>query len=163
METEKKGCVLAVRVRGSAGLRHQFESTLKQMGLTRRNQAMLFSDTPAIRGTLARLKDTLFWGEVTEEQLTLLFTSRSRQSKSKRLTDEDVKKRLKIENIQALAKRLSAGELNPAELKKRGLSIRFNLHSPKGGFRGSLKDSRGKGGELGFRTEYFRETLKRMI
>lgn len=163
MKKVRKGCLLAIRARGSAGLRHQVKATLRQLGLNRRNQAILLMDSPETRGTLRRLKDTLFWGEATEEILTSLFISRSRVSGAGRLTDAEAKKRFGVENIETLAKLLSSGDLKPQELKRRGLSTRFNLHPPKGGFRGSLKDPSGKGGELGFRAESFQEVVERMI
>lgn len=163
MKKERKGCILAVRMRGSAGLRHQVESVLQVLGLTRRNEAILLQDTPEIRGTLTGLKDVIFWGEASEEILNSILTSRSKVPGLGRLTDDEVKKRLGIENIKTLAKALTSGELKPQELRKRDLPTKFNLHPPKGGFRGSLKDPSGKGGELGYKGESFKETVERMI
>ena len=163
MSKERKGCILAVRMRGSAGLRHQVESILTRLGLTRRNQAILLQDTPEARGTLMRLKDTIFWAEASEEILTSILTSRSKVSGLGRLTDAEVRKRFGVENIKALAKSLTSGDLKPQELRRRGLSTKFNLHPPKGGLRGSLKDPSGRGGEVGYRGESFKEVVERMI
>jgi large subunit ribosomal protein L30 len=163
MKQEQTGCLLAVRVRGSAGLRHQVEAILEELGLNRRNQAILLKDSPAARGSLKRAKDALFWGKASEEIVTSLLTSRSRLSGSERLTDAEAKRRFGVESVKALAKLLGTGDLTPHELKRKGLSTRFNLHPPKHGFAGSLRDPFGKGGELGFRAESLREIVERMI
>ena len=162
MSKEDRGCLLAIRARGSAGLRHQIKAALDDLGLKRRNQAILLPDNPSTRGILSSLKDTLIWGQATEEILTSLLRSRSRVPGSRRLTDAEAKKMFGVEDVKALAKSLSTGELKPQELRRRGLSTTFNLHSPKGGFR-SLKRPAGKGGELGFRPESLKEVMKKMV
>jgi len=162
MSKEDRGCLLAIRARGSAGLRHQIKAALDDLGLKRRNQAILLPDNPSTRGILSSLKDTLIWGQATEEILTSLLRSRSRVPGSRRLTDAEAKKMFGVEDVKALSKSLSTGELKPQELRRRGLSTTFNLHSPKGGFR-SLKRPAGKGGELGFRPESLKEVIKKMV
>ncbi len=162
MNRENRGCLLAIRARGSAGLRHQIQAALDDLGLKRRNQAILLPDNPSTRGVLNKLKDTLIWGQATEEILTSLLHSRSKVPGSGRLTDAEAKKRFGVEGIKALAKSLSTGDLKPQELRRRGLSTTFRLHSPKGGFR-SLKNPSGKGGELGFRPESLKEVIEKMV
>lgn len=162
MNKEGSGCLVAIRARGSAGLRHQIEAALNDLGLKRRHQAILLPDNPSTRGILNKLKDTLIWGQATEEILTSLLHLRSKVPGSGRLTDAEAKKMFGVEDVKALAKSLSTGELKPQELRRRGLSTTFNLHSPKGGFR-SLKRPAGKGGELGFRSESLKEVIEKMV
>ena len=102
MSKEKNMCLLAVRVRGSAGLKHRIKAVLRDLGLNRRNQAIIMADTPAIRGTLKVVKDTLFWGEATEDILSLLLNKRTKMPKVGSLTDQEVKKRFSISTIEAL-------------------------------------------------------------
>jgi len=161
MNEETIGCLLAVRVRGTAGRRHQVEAVLQDLGLKRRNQAVLLPNNPATRGALEKVKDTIFWGDATEQLLTLLLSSRP--AGSHKLTDAEAKKRFGVDNIQALARLLSTGELKPRELRSKGLSNHFSLNSPRGGFRGTIKNPSGRGGILGFSKEPFQETIKRMI
>jgi large subunit ribosomal protein L30 len=163
MSKEKKSCLLAVRVRGSAGLKHRIEAVLKDLGLNRRNQAIIMADTPSIRGTLKVVKDTLFWGEATEDILSILLTKRTKISKVGSLTDQEVKKRFSISNIKALAKSLSTGEIKPQDLKRHGVNIIYKLNSPKGGYGGKIKDPFGKSGVLGYRGEAIGELVKKMI
>ena len=163
MSKEKNSCLLAVRVRGSAGLKHRIEAVLRDLGLNRRNQAIIMADTPAIRGTLKVVKDTLFWGEATEDVLSLLLSKRTKIPKVGSLTDQEVKKRFSMANIKTLAKSLSTGEIKPKDLKRRGVNIRYNLNSPKGGYGGKIKNPFGKGGVLGYRGEAVEELVKKMI
>ncbi|WP_455369254.1 uL30 family ribosomal protein [[Eubacterium] cellulosolvens] len=163
MSKEKNSCLLAVRVRSSAGLTHRIEAILRNLGLNRRNQAMLIVDTPAIRGTLKVVKDTLFWGEATEDILSLLLSKRTKIVKVGSLTDQEVKKRFSITNIKALAKSLSTGEIKPQDLKRHGVNIRYSLNSPKGGYGGKIKEPFGKSGILGYRGDSIGELVKKMI
>lgn len=163
MSEQKSSCLLAVRVRGSAGIKHRIKAILSDLGLNRRNQAILMTDTPAIRGTLKVVKDTLFWGEATEDLLSLLLTKRTKMEKIGNLTDQEVKKRFSKTNIQTLAKSLSTGEIKPQDLKRKGVNIRYNLNSPKGGYGGKIKEPFGKSGVLGYQGDSIREIVKKMI
>jgi large subunit ribosomal protein L30 len=163
MSKEKNRCILVVRVRSSAGLKHRIEAVLSDLGLNRRNQAIIMADTQAIRGTLKVVKDTLFWGEATEDVLSLLLRKRTKIPKIGRLTDQEVKKRFSIANIKALAKSLSTGEITPQDLKKHGVNIRYTLNSPKGGYGGKIKEPFGKSGVLGYQGEAIGEFVKKMI
>ena len=163
MSEQKSNCLLAVRVRGSAGIKHRIKAILRDLGLNRRNQAILMADTPAIRGTLKVLKETLFWGEATEDILSLLLTKRTKMEKIGNLTDQEVKKRFSKTNIQTLAKSLSRGEIKPQDLKRKGVNIRYNLNSPKGGYGGKIKEPFGKSGVLGYQGDSIGEIVKKMI
>ena len=163
MSKENNMCLLAVRVRGSAGQKHRIKAILRDLGLNRRNQAIIMADTPAIRGTLKVVKDTLFWGEATEDILSLLLSKRTKIPKIGSLTDQEVKKRFSISTIEALAKSLSTGKIKPQDLKRHGVNIKYNLNSPKGGYGGKIKDPFGKGGVLGYRGEAVGELVKKMI
>ena len=163
MSKEKKGCILAVRVRSSSGLKHSIEAILKNLGLTRRNQAILMTDTPAIRGTLKVVKDTLFWGEATEDILSHLLIKRTKMAKIGNLTDQEVKKRFSITNIKALAKSLTNGEITPKDLKRNGINIKYNLNSPKAGYGGKIKEPFGKNGVLGYQGDSIEKLIKKMI
>jgi large subunit ribosomal protein L30 len=163
MSEQKNNCLLAVRVRGSAGIKHRIKAILRDLGLNRRNQAILMADTPAIRGTLKVVKDTLFWGEATDDILSLLLTKKTKMEKIGNLTDQEVKKRFSKTNIQTLAKSLSTGEIKPQDLKRKGVNIRYNLNSPKGGYGGKIKEPFGKSGVLGYQGDSIGEIVKKMI
>jgi large subunit ribosomal protein L30 len=152
----RAGCLLAVRVRGSSGVDDHTENILKTLGLKRVNMAKIFEDTPEIRGALRKVKDRVFWSEANSQILTKLFKARSN------ITDEYVKERFGVD-IQNLSEMLTSGKLKPQELEAKGLKTIFHLHPPKGGFRGSLKNPEGRGGEVGYRRESFKQTIERMI
>ncbi|MEM2941955.1 MAG: uL30 family ribosomal protein [Candidatus Bathyarchaeia archaeon] len=162
MGKAESACLIAVRVKGSAGLRQQTRAALESLNLKRRNQAIILPNNPSVRGVLRSLKDTLIWGYATEEMLTSLLYSRSRVEGSSRLTDAEAKKKFGVEDLRALSRSLSSGVLKPQELRRRGVSTVFNLHPPKQGFR-SLKDPAGRGGDLGSRQGSLKEVLMRMI
>ncbi|MGQ9543448.1 MAG: uL30 family ribosomal protein [Candidatus Bathyarchaeia archaeon] len=155
MVEDKAGCILAVRVRGSAGVRDEVENTLKSLGLRRVNMATILEDTPSTRGALRKVKDRIFWGEATGQVLTRLL------KENMGLSEDEVKKRFGV-TIQDLAGMLSSGKVKPQELKSRGFKTTFNLHPPKGGFKRSLKNH-GRMGELGYRGGAFKQTIERMI
>ncbi|MBS7650344.1 MAG: uL30 family ribosomal protein [Candidatus Bathyarchaeia archaeon] len=157
MEVQSKaGCLLAVRVRGSAGVPDDIENILKTLGLKRVNMAKIFEDTPETRGALRKVKDRVFWSEANSQILTKLFKARSG------LTDGYVKESFGVD-IQSLAEMLTSGRLRPKDLEAKGLKTVFKLHPPKGGFKRSLKNPEGRGGEVGYRKETFKQTIERMI
>ncbi len=47
--------------------------------------------------------------------------------------------------------------------EEKGIEKTFNLHPPKGGFKGTKKEHYGKGGELGYRGEEINSLLNKMI
>ncbi|MBS7626900.1 50S ribosomal protein L30, partial [Candidatus Bathyarchaeota archaeon] len=129
---------------------------LRTLGLKRVNMAKIFEDTPEARGALRKVKDRVFWSEADSQILTRLFKARSG------LTDEYVKERFGVD-IRNLAEMLTSGKLKPKDLEAEGLKTVFNLHPPKGGFKRSLKNPEGRGGEVGYRRETFKQTIERMI
>lgn len=141
--------IVAIRVRGKAGLRRQIADTLMLLRLQRKMHAILLNESPSMKGMLQVTRDWITWGTISEEMLEKLLSKRGRKPGKQRLTDEDV---------QVAMGRLKSGK----KLSDFGIKPVFRLTPPSGGFKKSIKQHWPKG-ELGDRGERINELLKRMI
>jgi large subunit ribosomal protein L30 len=141
--------IIAIRVRGTAGVRRQIADTLKLLRLTRKMHAVLVPSSESFNGMLKVGRDWITWGQISDANLELLISKRGRKPGNKRLTAEEA--RVALDGIKAGKK--------TSEL---GLKPIFRLTPPSGGFKQSIKQHWPKG-ELGDRGEKINELLKRMI
>lgn len=160
----KKGkCLVAIRLRGTAGVKSEFEKTLASLRLTKKFRAAILYDRPEITGMLAKIKDIVTWGEARKKTLSLLLKERAQTIGGKELTNSFVKQKFGLTTIDRLASAIDKGELPLERLWKEGLNPHFKLHPPKGGFKGKTKLAFKQGGELGYRGEAIYDLLARMV
>ncbi|HIP56880.1 MAG TPA: 50S ribosomal protein L30 [Ignisphaera aggregans] len=152
-----------IRIRGIPDTPYDIEYTLRLLRLVRKFHCVLYPDTPSIRGMLFKVKDWVTWGEIDRETLIELLRNRGRVVGNKPLTDEYVKRKLKLSSIEELADMLLEGKLLFHKLESYGIKPVFRLHPPRGGFKGSTKKPYGAGGELGYRGPAINELIRRMI
>ncbi|MBS7658239.1 MAG: 50S ribosomal protein L30 [Candidatus Bathyarchaeia archaeon] len=160
IKTETGKCLIAVRIRGMPRAHPEVKTTLKLLKLFRKHNAMIFHETPSIKGMLEKVKDLITWGEATEESIYLLLSKRGKTIDGEKLTDENVKK-LGFNSIKELAKAIFNGEISLKKLRK--LNLPFKLNSPSKGFKKSIKKPFKIGGELGYRGEEINELVARMV
>lgn len=152
-----------VRLRGTVGVPHNIDYTLKLLRLVKKYHCVVYPASPAIEGMLDVVKDWVTWGEVDLPTLIELLKRRGRVMGGKPLTDEFVKERLGVDSIETLAKAIIEGKIQFHKLETVGIKPVFRLHPPKKGFKGSIKKPYKDGGELGYRGFAINELLKRMI
>jgi large subunit ribosomal protein L30 len=152
-----------IRLRGTVGVPHDVEYTLRLLRLVKKYHCAIYPATPAIKGMLEKVKDWVTWGEIDCETLVQLLKARGKIHGNKPLTDDYVEKVLGLESIEALAKSVIEGKVLFHKLEDYGIKPVFRLHPPKKGFKGSIKKPYKDGGELGYRGKDIIDLLKRMM
>ena len=162
-KTMKGKCLVAIRLRGTACVKSEFEKTLVSLRLARKFRAAILYDRPEIIGMLAKVKDLVTWGEAKKETLSLLLKERAQTTGGKKLTNSFVKQKFGLTTVDRLASAIDKGELPLERLWREGLNPNFKLHPPKGGFKGRTKLAFKQGGELGYRGEALYDLVARMV
>jgi large subunit ribosomal protein L30 len=157
---EKKSCLVAVRIRGMSDISQEVKDTLSMLRLARNCHATLIDNRPSYQGMLRKSKDYLTWGEVSQENITLLLKKRGRLIGDKKLTD-DYAKVLGYKSLDDIAEAIFKMEVECSSLPK--VKPVFRLRPPKKGFKGKVKRSYAAGGELGYRGDAINALLKRMV
>ena len=147
-----------VRVRGGVGTNKKIEDALKMLRLSRVNYATLIDDRDSYTGTLQKIKDSVTWGEVGEEEVELILKNRGELAGGKRLTDAYIKENSDFKSIKDFAKAFCKFEAELDDIS--GLKPFFRLHPPRKGH-GGIKRSFTQGGALGKR-ENMKDILYRM-
>jgi|YelNatPaOPRAMG01_1025707.scaffolds.fasta_scaffold00278_50 large subunit ribosomal protein L30 len=160
-ETAAGKCLIAVRIRGMPRAHPEIKTTLKLLKLLKKHNAMIFYETPSIKGMLEKVKDLITWGEATEESIYLLLSKRGKTINGEKLTDEKVKEKFGFNSIKDLAKAIFNGEVSLKKLHE--LNLPFRLNSPSKGFKGSIKKPFKIGGELGYRGKEINNLIARMV
>ena len=145
-----------IRIRGSAGMRTDVESTLKMLRLDAPNNCTLVPDNESYRGMLQAAKDAVTWGEVEEKVFVEMLKKRLRLPRNKRV-DEKILKEMKIDSYEKLAEEIMQGK----SLKDMGFQNNFRLTPPSKGFK-SVKLTYPKG-DLGYRGKEINKLLERMM
>lgn len=155
----KNKCLAIIRIRGSVGVDKEREYIFKLMRLTRKNHAILFTNTPSNMGSVLKIKDYITWGEVTLDTISLLLKKRGLLEGGKKLTEDYVKETLGYDSINALSKVIYDSAIKIEKLPK--VKPLFRLHPPRKGFDGSTKRPYPKG-ELGYRGEAINQLIDKM-
>lgn len=141
--------IIAIRIRGSVGVRQQIVDTLMLMRLNRKMHAVILPENPSTKGMIKVVRDWITWGPLSDDMLESLMIKRGRKSQNKRLTADEVR------NAVSAVK-------EGKKLTSVGVKQVFRLTPPSGGFKNSIKQHWPKG-ELGDRGEKIDELLKRMM
>lgn len=158
------GCIVAIRLRGTARVYPELEKTLDSLRLKSKYNAALLPDNPSIKGMLQKAKDHITWGEVDVTTITRLLRYRGRTIGNHRIDDERIKRMFpQYDSIEKLASAIASGDISLEKLWKAGIKPVFRLHPPKGGFKYTIKRPYGSGGELGYRGPDIRKLIEKMI
>lgn len=164
MASAKPPCLLAVRLRGTAGDNPDVRKTMESLSLLRVYQARLLRNDSSTAGMLRAAKHLVAWGEVDPLTLGQLLAKRAEGENRSMVLDEDfVKRRFNKDGFGQLASSLVAGEVEIGDLWRAGLKPRFRLHPPRGGFKRSTRRAFSDGGELGYRGGEINSLVRRMI
>jgi len=156
--------IVIIRIRGRPNMNRKIADTLKMLRLHHVNHASIYPNTPTIQGMLAKVKDYVSYGPLSEVSLERLLTKRGRIRGNKLLTSEYLKEiGSPYPDIKTLTKALYTGKIKYSELK--GVKPVFRLHPPKGGHRhGTIKQPYSTGGSLGkVPLEFMDKLLAKMI
>ena len=156
-------CMIAVRLRGQAGIPDDVVSALDMLHMPRRYNAVLIYERPDTLGMLRKVKDYVTWGEIGKESLAMLFEKRCRPKGAKELTANCLKERLQISSIEKLADTVGRAEIPLSRLYEAGIPPVFRLHPPRGGFKKTVKRPFADEGELGYRGLEISSLILRMI
>lgn len=137
----------AVRLRGATKPGRKFNDALSMINLRRANHCVLLPDTQDSRGMLAKVKDFITYGEVSEDTIKLLITKRGRKEGGRKLSEKEAS-----QTINALKK--------SETLKGIGIKPYFRLSPPSGGLK-SVKHHYPKG-DLGYRGDAMNKLLEKM-
>ena len=151
-----------IRIRGYAGTPWYIQDTLEMLRLRRRFNAMIYEDTPSIRGMLKVAEPYITWGELNEEGLRLLLSRLYVKPGNARINDEFLKSKLKIESFEEFVKKIYEGQLKLHKLDDY-FKLPIRLHPPTGGFKGKINRPYNLKGEFGYRGEKINELIKRMV
>jgi len=162
-EISKGSCIIAVRLRGDAGVSSDVKATLNTLRLPRKHNAILIYRKPDTLGMIRKAKDYITWGEANKEILKMLFQKRCRPQGTNELTAKYLKEKLQFSSIERFAEAIERAEIPLGRLYEAGIPPIFRLHPPKGGFKRALKRSFGDGGELGDRGAEIASLVSRMI
>lgn len=142
-----------VRLKGIYGLHPDVKKTLQLLRLHKVNHAVLYPDTPAIRGMLQKVKDTIAWGEIERNTLIQLLKKRGRLPGNKRITEEYLKSLGKT--IEEIADEIMNGK-KPQDF---GIKPVFRLRPTRVDKKRPFK----LGGSLGYHGKHINELLREMI
>ena len=157
---EKRKCLVVVRVRGVSDISREVKDTFNMLHLTRNCHATLIDNRPSYTGMLHKAQNWATWGEISKENIALLFKERGRLVGDEKLTDEYAQE-LGYKSLDDLAEAAYTLEVEYNSLPK--VKPVFRLHPPKKGFKGKVKRSYAAGGVTGYRGEAINNLIKRMV
>jgi len=158
--SDKKKCVVAVRVRGTISALREARETLKLLNLTRNNYAVLINDSPSFLGMLKAAQSFITWGEASKATIALLLKERGKFAGNKKLTEEKVQK-AGYESINDLVEAVFNCSVDYWKLPN--IQPIFRLHPPTKGFKGKVKKSFRAGGASGYRGDKINDLVERMV
>lgn len=158
MKLTSSPLIIAVRLRGSAGVKKSVQHTFRLLNLKKQFHATLLENNSSFLGMLEKVKDYATWGEASRETLIRLFSS---QYQNARGASESKRARREKEfgDVEQIVDGLMMGKVSLEAVRKFGVKTAFNLHPAKGGFRRGLKRPFRTGGELGYRGEKINEQI----
>lgn len=113
--------IAAIRMAGEIGLSKKEKANLYNLRLRRKYSCVLIKD----RGLLENVKTWICYGEIDQDTLKLLISTRARKSGNKPVS----------EGADSIIKKLGEGKT----FSDLGIKPFFRLHPPKGGFKRSTK------------------------
>lgn len=150
---------VAVRVRGTAMVRHDIRLTLEQLRLHRPNHAAVLPKTTTSSGMLRKARDYVAYGELDASTLEAVLTARGRLPGNKPLTDAYVQAKTKYSGIQGFARAVVEGNAKLTDLPDAKPVIRLN--PPRGGYGGNKRHY--PDGALGYWGSEINLLVRRMV
>jgi large subunit ribosomal protein L30 len=149
-----------VRVRGNINVRKNIKDTLLMLRLNRVNHCAIIPETDEYKGMLKKVKDYVTWGEIDNDSLNQVLTSRGKLIGDLPITDKFVKANSNFKSISDFSSEIVDGKAKFSDLKN--IKPVLRLHPPRKGYEG-IKRPFTTGGALGYRGEKINELIRRMI
>jgi large subunit ribosomal protein L30 len=151
---------IVIRVRGSINVRTKINDTLKMLRLNKINHCVIIPESNEYKGMLKKAKDYITWGEVNEDVLKELLTSRAKLEGNHPVNDKYVKSNSKYKSLKDFSAEIVKGKAKLTDLKEiKGV---LRLHPPRKGYEG-IKRPFSLGGALGYRGNKINDLIRRMI
>jgi len=131
--------------------------TLELLRLKTANQLVLIPDTETHRGMLRRVNPYVAWGEPNLETVKEILKRQDARLLERLLAS------LKLGGIEELAEKLVTGNVDPALLKRLGVTLSVRLRPPRRGFGGSIKRPYAAKGVYGMRGQDIDGVIRRML
>lgn len=149
-----------IRVRGTVNVNPDIKKTMQLLRLTRANHCVLLEENVVYKGMLHMVKDYTTWGEINQETLTKLLSSRGRLIGDKPLTAEHLKTATSYPSFEKLSEAILENKIKYKEIPD--VKPLFRLNPPKKGYR-TIKRSFVNKGSLGYRKEAINTLINRML
>jgi len=127
--------IILVRIRGMVNVDFRIETTLDLLRLRKKFSCVLIENKKEYLGMITKAKDYIAYDNVDLETLKLLLLKRARLPGNKNPNFDE-------KTAEENAKKLMENKITLEELK---LKPFFMLHPPRGGFKGTTKQSWPKG------------------
>jgi len=149
-----------IRIRGTVNVNPDIKKTLQLLRLTRANHCVLLEENQVYKGMLQMVKDYTTWGEINEDTLTKLITSRGRLMGDKPVTDDYLKTATSYATIKKLSEAILENKVKYKDIP--AVKPVFRLNPPKKGYR-TVKRSFVNKGSLGYRKDAINTLVTRML
>lgn len=151
---------IVIRVRGTINVRKTINDTLKMLRLNKINHCVIIPESIEYNGMLKKAKDYITWGEVNEDVLKELLTSRAKLEGDRPVNDKYIKSNSKYKSLKDFSAEIIKGNAKLSDLKD--IKAVFRLHPPRKGYEG-IKRPFSLGGALGYRGDKINDLIRRMI
>ena len=151
--------IAIIRIKGRVGSSREVERTLSLLKLKKKNHCVVLNLNDGLIGMINKVKRYVTWGEIDKDVLEELLKKRGRIAGSKRLTEEYLKEKMKMD-FDSLTQELMEGKVKLKDIP--GMKTFFRLKPPTKGFKNTKKEF-SLGGDFGYRGKHINELLKRMI
>lgn len=149
--------IIAVRIRGTRGVRRKTSDCLKHLRLNRAHSCVMLEMSPSVKGMITQANEYIAWGEADARSVALLLEKRG--DFKARKPDAAAFAAMGAKDAAELAEAIVAGKAKLAKLYDAGLNPVFRLAPARKGF-GSIKHP-APAGSLGKHKEIFK-LLSRM-
>jgi large subunit ribosomal protein L30 len=150
----------AIRIRGTVNVKPDIRKTMQLLRLTRANHCVLLEETEVYKGMLQVVKDYTTWGEINQDTLTKLLSTRGKLVGDKPLTEEYLKNTTSYQSFEKLSKAILENKIKYKDIPT--VKPLFRLNPPKKGYR-TVKRSFVNKGSLGYRKETINTLIERML
>lgn len=150
--------MVAIRIRGTVGVRKTIKDTLDLLKLPRVSSCVVIDDRESYLGMLQKAKDYITYGEISHDALKQLVLKWGRLPGDERIDESFIKEKTGLS-----ADEFITGVLNfEHDLSELGIKDTFRLHPPHGGYK-DTKRGYSQGGSLGPRGDTVNHLLERMM
>jgi len=144
-ESQARGSLLVVNLRGMVNTRTPVRTTLEQLKVARRFNATIVPNDEVHQGMLKLAKEHVAWCELSGNMAERLLKARSEKSSGTRISESELSSQAR--SFHDLATGLEQGKIKLSTVSE--MRPFFRLSPPRGGFKRSVRRQYRDGGILG--------------